>query len=101
MSYLQLILEKGSYRKLFELDSEVMMIKHTCNCNVEIFLSIALAGKIVSNMCRLSLHFSTKKFSLPIHGEFKELPGKKLLSMQQRHENKLKLVVVDKTTIIS
>ena len=79
---MQLILGKRSYRKLFVLDSVVIILKYTCDHNNEKHLLIASTEKTVSNTCKSTLYSNKEGLRLPICSKFKELLGKRLSYLQ-------------------
>ena len=53
------------------------------------------------NLCRLTMHLCKEGSSLPIKGSFKGLLGEMLVYLKRKHDDNLKLVVLDEFTMIT
>ena len=62
---------------------------------------MAPTGKAASNVSRSTLHSNQDGLALLVKGSYKKLLGEKLLYLQQKYKDKLKLMFLDKFTMIS
>ena len=61
-------------------------MKITLNYNNSNYLVISLTRKAVSNVCGSTLHLSKEGLALSAKGSFKELVGKRLTYLQEKHK---------------
>ena len=102
-SQLQLILIKSKCGKSCALDSAVRTHKNMHGYNNSNCMVIAPTRKAAPNACRLTVHSYKKglSLSLSVKGSFKGLLGKRLICLQRKHKDNLKLIVLDEFTMIS
>ena len=65
------------------------------------YFVIAPIGKAASNTSSSTLHLNKEGLLLPIRGKYKELLGEWLSFLKRKYKNKLKLIFLDKFTMIS
>ena len=100
ISRLQLVIRKGSARKLCVLDSVISTLKQDYGkdgCN---YLAIAPTGKAALGICRSTMHSCSKDLSLPARGKLNDLKEDRLRHLQNKYKN-LELVTMNEFVMIS